>query len=93
MLTSEVSRPAGLGDAEWEDLLAAEFEYGVERREQGELIEIWRVAGRYAAVSIWEAEDHEHFHSLISGLPLFPYASFTVTPIVEHPSTTRLRGR
>lgn len=91
MLTSEVSRPAGIGDAEWEELLAAEFEYGVRCRERGELLEIWRIAGRYAAVSIWNVDDHEHFHRVVSGLPLFSHAGFTVTPLVEHPSTARLR--
>ncbi|MGK0741918.1 muconolactone Delta-isomerase [Leucobacter sp. Z1108] len=91
MLTSEVSRPAGIGDAEWDSLLTAEFEYGVGCRKRGNLLEIWRIAGRYAAVSIWNADDHEHFHGLVAGLPLFPYARFTVTPLVEHPSTARLR--
>jgi muconolactone D-isomerase len=91
MLTSEVTRPIGIGDPEWEGLLEAEFAYGVRCRRSGSLLEIWRIAGRYAAVSVWSADDHEHFHRLVSGLPLFPHARFTVTPLVEHPSTARLR--
>lgn len=48
---------------------------------------LWRVAGRYANVSIFDVADIDELHSVISTLPLFPYMEIRVTALCRHPSS------
>lgn len=47
---------------------------------------LWRVAGCYANVSVFDVADHDELHTLLSTLPLFPYMEIVVTPLARHPS-------
>jgi muconolactone D-isomerase len=48
---------------------------------------LWRVAGRYASVSVFEVESIDELHDLLWNLPLFPYLDIEVTPLATHPSS------
>ncbi|HVL20329.1 MAG TPA: muconolactone Delta-isomerase family protein [Amaricoccus sp.] len=53
------------------------------RRREGIL---WRIAGEYANVSIFDVADRDELHALLSTLPLFPFMTVAVTPLARHPS-------
>ncbi|WP_233237744.1 muconolactone Delta-isomerase [Bordetella sp. LUAb4] len=53
---------------------------------EGKWVHLWRVAGRYANVSIFDVADNDELHTLISSLPLFPYMDVQVTALARHPS-------
>ncbi|MGM0930453.1 MAG: muconolactone Delta-isomerase [Actinomycetota bacterium] len=92
LVQSHVNPPGTMDPEEWKRLTQAESDYGIRARRTGKLIDIWRVAGKYAAVSVWDAMDHDELHALLSGLPLFPHADITVTALATHPSTMRWRS-
>jgi muconolactone D-isomerase len=52
----------------------------------GEWRHLWRVAGRYANISILDVLTTDRLHELLSELPLFPYLDIRVTPLATHPS-------
>jgi muconolactone D-isomerase len=52
----------------------------------GEWRHLWRIAGRYANVSVFDVPSVDRLHELLSGLPLFPYLDIRVTPLATHPS-------
>jgi muconolactone D-isomerase len=52
----------------------------------GEWRHLWRVAGRYANVSVFDVESVDRLHELLSTLPLFPFLDIRVTPLATHPS-------
>jgi muconolactone D-isomerase len=54
----------------------------------GEWRHLWRVAGRYANISILDVLTTDLLHELLSELPLFPYLDIRVTPLATHPSAT-----
>ena len=54
---------------------------------------LWRVAGRYANVSIFSVGSADELHELVSGLPLFPYMDIRVTALAAHPSAIAKRRR
>lgn len=56
---------------------------------QGVWRHLWRVAGRYANVSIFDVADNAALHELLMSLPLFPFMTVTVTPLCRHPSSIR----
>ena len=50
---------------------------------------LWRVAGRYANVSIFDVSGSQELHDILSSLPLFPFMDIQVTPLCRHPSSIR----
>lgn len=89
MVRSRVNRPKFVSDSDWEQLVTEESDYGIQARKDGHLVDIWRVSGLYAAFSVWDASDNDEFHRVLTGLPLYRYAEFEVTPLSTHPSTVR----
>ncbi|CAN7352518.1 muconolactone Delta-isomerase [Bosea sp. LjRoot9] len=50
---------------------------------------LWRVAGRYANISIFDVSGAEELHQILSTLPLFPFMEISVSPLCRHPSSIR----
>ena len=63
------------------------FDDGLPR--SGQWRHLWRVVGEYANYSVFDVESNEALHTLLSGLPLFPYMKIAVTPLAPHPSSIR----
>ena len=70
-------------------LKADEKELAQSLMREGKWRHIWRVAGQYANVSIFDVQDNAELHDILSGLPLFPFMAITVTPLLRHPSAIR----
>ena len=48
---------------------------------------LWRVAGRYSNVSIFDVSGPQDLHNILSSLPLFPFMDMRITPLCRHPSS------
>lgn len=64
-----------------------------ELMDQGKWRHIWRIAGQYSNISIFDVEDVQELHDLVSGLPLFPFMNIAVEPLCRHPSSIRDNDR
>jgi muconolactone D-isomerase len=74
-------------DAEaFERLKVAEKALSQKLQHAGKWLHLWRIAGRYANISIFDVADHDELHALLSALPLFPFMRMKVTPLARHPS-------
>ena len=82
----DVRLPVGMDPDERADLLAREKAYSQELQRAGKWPHLWRIAGEYANVSIFDVADNDELHDLVSGLPLFPHMQIHVTPLARHPS-------
>lgn len=67
-------------------LKAEEKAHAQELQRGGEWKHLWRVAGRYVNVSIFDVDSVDRLHDILSGLPLFPFMDIRVTPLATHPS-------
>ena len=85
-VTMTVNIPLGFGKAEADRLKAAEKAMAVELQRQGKWRHLWRVAGRYANVSVFNVKDNAELHDILTALPLFPFLEIAVTPLCRHPS-------
>ena len=47
---------------------------------------LWRIAGEYSNISVFDVADHDELHTILSTLPLFPFMDVLVTPLARHPS-------
>ncbi|WP_026355025.1 muconolactone Delta-isomerase [Massilia niastensis] len=92
-VTMEVQLPATM-PREQADLLKADEKALAQRlQEEGKWRHLWRIAGQYANVSIFDVADNEELHALLMSLPLFPYMQIAVTPLCRHPSSIRADDR
>ena len=72
------------------DLLKKEEKALAQRlQEQGQWRHLWRIAGQYANVSIFDVAGNEELHALLMSLPLYPYMQIEVMPLCRHPSSIR----
>jgi len=82
----DVVVPHHVDAAKFEQLKAAEKAFSQKLQHEGKWVYLWRVAGRYANISIFDVADHDELHALLSGLPLFPFMQMKITPLAQHPS-------
>ena len=81
----DVSLPDGLPEERRRELIAAEHRRGQELIDQGVLVRIWRLPGRFANVSLYRAADATELHAALVSLPLWPYMDIHVEALAVHP--------
>jgi muconolactone D-isomerase len=54
-------------------------------QEQGKWLHLWRVAGKFANVSIFDVESPAELHEILNSLPLYPFMEVDVTALCRHP--------
>ncbi|MCO5397617.1 muconolactone Delta-isomerase [Ralstonia soli] len=74
-------------------LKAQEKDMAQQLQRDGVWRHLWRIAGRYANVSIFDVESPAHLHDVLSQLPLFPYMSMEVQALCRHGSSVHSDDR
>ena len=82
----DVRIPHDVDPAAFDRLKAEEKERALKLQRDGKWRHLWRVAGRYANVSVFDVADHDELHDILSSLPLFPFMAIKVTALAHHPS-------
>lgn len=85
-VTMRVNLPHDLDPEVAGELKSREKARAQELQRAGIWRHLWRVAGQYANVSVFDVDSHEELHEILSGLPLFPYLDIEVLPLARHPS-------
>ncbi|MCK9540908.1 MAG: muconolactone Delta-isomerase [Novosphingobium sp.] len=70
-----------------DELKRVERERAQELQRQGKWRHLWRIAGQYSNVSVFDVETVQELHDIVSTLPLFPFMQIAVTPLCRHPSS------
>lgn len=86
MVEMELDVPYDIDKALFEDMKSREKARSQELQRAGKWPHIWRVAGRYANVSIFDVEDAGELHDIMMSLPLYPFMTVKVTALCRHPS-------
>lgn len=81
-----VTVPQSLPAAEFDRLKATEKAMAQDLQRRGKWAQLWRVVGEYANYSVFDVASNDELHDILSGLPLFPFMTITVTPLAHHPS-------
>lgn len=58
-------------------------------QESGTWRHLWRIAGHYSNISIFDVASTDELHEILSTLPLFPYMTIEVKALLRHPSSIR----
>ncbi|MGV9710897.1 muconolactone Delta-isomerase [Gordonia sp. NPDC003424] len=82
----DVNIPDDLDPDTRAETVAREKAYSQELQRSGKWPHIWRIVGEYSNYSIFDVDDNDELHGILSGLPLFPYMTIKVTALATHPS-------
>ncbi|KIZ49843.1 MULTISPECIES: muconolactone Delta-isomerase [Pseudomonas] len=93
MVRMTVKLPHDLPAADATRLKQAEKELAQELQRQGTWRHLWRIAGLYANVSIFDVADTQALHDTLLQLPLYPYMEIEVTALCRHPSSIHTDDR
>lgn len=85
----EVHLPESWSHEKQADYFAREKECSQKWQSTGKWKYLWRVAGRYANISVLEVDSPDELHQILSSLPLFPYMKIKVTSVCQHPNALR----
>lgn len=86
-VTMDVQLPHTMPKESADALKSAERELAQRLQHAGKWRHLWRVAGRYANISIFDVADATELHDLLISLPLFPYMKIEVEALCRHPSS------
>ena len=82
----DVRPPHGIDPAEFDRLKAEEKARAQDLQRNGAWVHLWRIAGQYSNISVFDVPDHDALHTILSTLPLFPFMEISVLPLAQHPS-------
>ncbi|CAM3112187.1 MULTISPECIES: muconolactone Delta-isomerase [Actinomycetes] len=85
----DVNIPRDLDPDERGETIAREKAYSQDLQRQGKWVHLWRIAGQYSNISIFDVADPDELNDLLWGLPLFPYMDIVVTPLAKHGSSIK----
>ncbi len=85
----DLDLPASLPQAEIAVLKAAEKAQSQALQASGQWRHLWRIAGQYSNISLFDVASIDELHQLLSQLPLFSYMKIQVMPLCRHPSSIR----
>lgn len=84
-----VNIPLNFPEDRADDIKRKEKAYSQQLQREGKWRHIWRVAGRYSNVSIFDVQDADELHQILMGLPLYPFMDIQVDALCRHPSSIR----
>ena len=86
-VSMDVRVPYGLDPTHLDELKQAEKARSQELQRAGVWRHLWRVAGQYKNISIFDVESADQLHEILIGLPLFPFMELQVVALCRHPSS------
>lgn len=84
-----VNLPVTMPAEQAAQLKQTEKELAQRLQHEGKWRHLWRIAGQYANVSVFDVDSVDELHALLTSLPLFPYMQVDVMPLCRHPSSVR----
>ena len=82
-----VNLPPAMPPEQANALKQTERELSQRLQHEGKWRHLWRIAGQYANVSVFDVASVDELHTLLTSLPLFPYMQIEVMPLCRHPSS------
>ena len=86
LVEMDVNVPLDYDPVDFEALKATEKARAEDLQRSGKWRHLWRVAGQYANVSIFDVESAAELHDIMMSLPLYKFMTVNVTALCQHPS-------
>lgn len=88
-----VKLPSDMPAEKAAQLKSDEKELAQKLQREGTWRHLWRIAGLYANVSVFDVPDAQTLHDTLMQLPLYPYMEIEVIALCRHPSSIHADDR
>lgn len=85
----DVNIPRDLPAEQVNEIKTVEKAYSQDLQRQGKWRHLWRITGQFSNISIFDVESNEELHTILQGLPLYPFMNIEVMALNRHPSSIR----
>jgi muconolactone D-isomerase len=82
-----VRMPHDVDPEQVKELGEREHARALDLQRQGKWLHLWRVAGKWANVSVFEVGSPLELHEILESLPLHPYMDVEVAALCRHPGS------
>jgi muconolactone D-isomerase len=82
-----VRLPRDLDADKIKELSEREHKRAADLQREGKWLHLWRVAGKWANVSIFKVDSPAELHDILESLPLRPYMDVEVSALCKHPGS------
>ncbi|MFJ9365955.1 muconolactone Delta-isomerase [Nocardia sp. NPDC101769] len=82
----DVRIPHDLDPAVRAETIVREKEYSQGLQRAGTWRHIWRIAGQYSNISVFDVESADELHEILWNLPLFAFMDLQILPLTHHGS-------
>jgi muconolactone D-isomerase len=79
--------PHAVAPETMKELGEREHERAAELQRAGKWPHLWRVAGKFANISVFDVESPAELHAILESLPLYPFMEVEVTALCHHPGS------
>jgi len=86
----DVRIPHDMDPAKLKELSIQEHDRASELQLQRKWTHLWRVAGKFENISIFDVESPAELHEILNSLPLYPFMEIEVTALCHHPGSLEL---
>jgi muconolactone D-isomerase len=83
----DVRVPHDVDPEKLKELSAHEHERAKDLQLQGKWTHLWRIAGKYANISIFDVEGPAELHEILNSLPLYPFMEVEIAALCHHPGS------
>jgi muconolactone D-isomerase len=86
----DVRIPHDVDPEKLKELSAKEHERAKELQLQRKWVHLWRLAGKYANISIFDVDSPAELHEILNSLPLYPFMEVEIAALCHHPGSLDL---
>jgi muconolactone D-isomerase len=86
----DVRIPHDVDPEKLQELSAKEHQRAKELQLQRKWVHLWRVAGKYSNISIFDVESPGELHEILNSLPLYPFMQVEIAALCHHPGSLEL---
>lgn len=86
LVRMDVHVPYTMDPEAFDTLKSTEKARAEDLQRSGKWVHLWRIAGQYANISVFDVSDAGELHDILTNLPLFPFMTTQVTALCRHPS-------
>lgn len=86
----DVRVPHDVDPEKLKELSAKEHERAKDLQLQGKWTHLWRIAGKYANISIFDVDSPAELHEILNSLPLYPFMEVEIAALCHHRGSLEL---
>jgi muconolactone D-isomerase len=86
----DVRIPHDVDPEKLKELSAKEHERAKELQLHRKWVHLWRLAGKYANISIFDVDSPDELHEILNSLPLYPFMEVEIAALCHHPGSLEL---